>query len=247
MSAVVRGCVAAVLWGVLLPMVAEAGMPAPLPTTWTAENADAIPRGTSSGTPAAAAARWQAVSFFVAGLLLCAAGVKWLWNVARHDVPWLPPLRYGRAVSLVVLWGLAFVIVLTMISGARELMTPGAWRKQGWTYRLTNTVPPSPADDPRAGLERLRQALWHYAATHAGRFPAQDDSALDRRLWDIPGRSGLWFLSVPGRTADQAGRLLVYEPERDDGGGRLVLLTNGLIGTMPTADIEAALAEDGTP
>lgn len=38
--------------------------------------------------------------------------------------------------GLVVLWGLLFIVVLAMISGARELMTPGAWEKQGATYRL---------------------------------------------------------------------------------------------------------------
>ncbi len=37
---------------------------------------------------------------------------------------------------MVVLWGLLFTVVLAMISGARELMTPGAWEKQGATYRL---------------------------------------------------------------------------------------------------------------
>ncbi len=35
-----------------------------------------------------------------------------------------------------IIWGLLFVLVLTMISGARELMTPGAWEKEGFTYVL---------------------------------------------------------------------------------------------------------------
>ena len=35
-----------------------------------------------------------------------------------------------------VVWGSLFVLVLTMISGARELMTPGAWKKDGITYVL---------------------------------------------------------------------------------------------------------------
>ena len=30
-------------------------------------------------------------------------------------------------------------IVLTMISGARELMTPGAWERNGVTYRLSES------------------------------------------------------------------------------------------------------------
>ena len=52
----------------------------------------------------------------------------------------------GKALGVVFLWGLLFVLVLTMISGARELMTPGAWEKKGLTYRLT--------DDPSAAVER---------------------------------------------------------------------------------------------
>ena len=38
--------------------------------------------------------------------------------------------------AAVVLWGLLFMLVLTMISGARELLTPGAWEKKGATYQL---------------------------------------------------------------------------------------------------------------
>jgi hypothetical protein len=91
----------------------------------------------SAGTaPSPLAPYLQAFSFFVVGLFVCAWAVKGLWQVLRKDLAWLPPLSYGRSVSLVLLWGFLFVVVLTMISGARELMTPGAWRKQGWTYRL---------------------------------------------------------------------------------------------------------------
>jgi hypothetical protein len=57
---------------------------------------------------------------------------------------------FGRAVAGVFLWGLLFIIVLTMISGARELMTPGAWEKQGVTYRLTNQERPADAGDQGA-------------------------------------------------------------------------------------------------
>jgi hypothetical protein len=45
-------------------------------------------------------------------------------------------MTYARALAAVALWGFVFVIVLTMISGARELLTPGAWEKQGATYKL---------------------------------------------------------------------------------------------------------------
>src|SRR5262245_27441849 len=89
-----------------------------------------------------AAMRLEAISFFAAVFLLATKVVQWLWNGLRADFPRLPRLSYGRALGLVALWGLLFVVVLTMISGARELMTPGAWEKVGLTYKLA----PKPDD-----------------------------------------------------------------------------------------------------
>ena len=236
----------AVVW--LMPLEARAGMPAPLPTNWTMES---TPRWAPSGGPSdgAADARWQAVSFFMAVLLLSAWGVQWLWRMLRQDLAWLPALSYRRSLSFVVLWGLLFVIVLTMISGARELMTPGAWRKQGWTYQLASATASDPASSRQqrqAGLERLRTALWQYAAIHEGRFPTPAESTVDSQLWDVPGWPGLKFLMAPDRKAEEAGRLLVCEPALD-GDERLVLLTNGLIGTMRSEEIRQALNQGARP
>ena len=122
---------AAAIAAVAVPLYA--GMPAPLPTTYTADGTQPLANPPEA---LAADARWQALSFFLACLFVSTWGLKLLWNAARRDVVWLPEIRYGRALSLVVLWGVLFVIVLTMISGARELMTPGAWERQGATYRL---------------------------------------------------------------------------------------------------------------
>ena len=80
--------------------------------------------------------RLEAVSFFGAVLLAAAAVVRWAWNSLHAGFPRLPRLDYPRAVGLVVLWGLLFAVVLAMIAGARELMTPGAWEPAGATYRL---------------------------------------------------------------------------------------------------------------
>ena len=75
--------------------------------------------------------RLEAISFFLVCFLV-SSGLVWkIWNSARKDFPRLPHLSYWRATGLVALWGLLFLLVLTMISGARELMTPGAWHKQG--------------------------------------------------------------------------------------------------------------------
>lgn len=217
----------------------QAGMPTPLPTYWTADRSpDAIDTGRSTWS---AQLRWQAISFFGVGLLVSAAGFRWLWNRLARDFTRLPRLTYGRAASFVVLWGLLFVIVLTMISGARELMTPGAWRKQGWTYALAESGQPAAEESQRRReqLERLRLELWQYAALHEGRFPPESEFGANG-LAEIPGWPGAKFIYVPGRKAGNEGELLAFEPvlaQKE----RFVLLTNGMIGTMISAEIEKRL------
>lgn len=83
-----------------------------------------------------AKARLDTISFFIVLLLVLALVVKGLWNYLGRDFAKLPRMTYPKALTAVTLWGLLFLLVLTMISGARELMTPGAWEKQGATYRL---------------------------------------------------------------------------------------------------------------
>lgn len=83
-----------------------------------------------------ASLRFQTLSFFLVGFLLLSAAVMGLWNGLRRDFPRLPRLGYGRALALVALWGMLFVLILTMISGARELLTPGAWEPHGPIYKL---------------------------------------------------------------------------------------------------------------
>lgn len=240
-----QAIIAAAFLGLVLAALSSeslAGMPAVLPSGWTKESG---PDGNGS-TPSTLAPYLQGISFFVMGLLLSAWAVKGLWGVLRKDLAWLPPLGYWRALSLVVLWGLLFVVVLTMISGARELMTPGAWKKQGWTYKLEQPAPPESArqtnlEERRQALQKLRLALLQYATAHEGEFPPDDDPALEPELWNVPGWPGLKFFYVAGQSGASTGRLLVYEPELDTE-ERQVLLTSGLIGTMRTAEIRAGLA-----
>jgi hypothetical protein len=80
--------------------------------------------------------RIEAISFFLLVLLVSAKLIQWVWNGMRSTPSRVPRLSYPRSLGLVALWGLLFIVVLAMISGARELMTPGAWEKQGATYRL---------------------------------------------------------------------------------------------------------------
>jgi hypothetical protein len=192
--------------------------------------------------------RLQTISFFLAGLLLSAAAVRGLWNLLRRDFPALPRLSLWGALGAVLLWGLLFVLVLTMISGARELMTPGSWKKQGFTYRLNDeaTLPSDPPPDGprRKQLERLRTALWEYAATHSGRFPAgPEGSDVPDHLWEVPDTYGMRFLYEGGRSAGGPPAVLAYEPELR-AGSRLVLWTNGEIATAASAEIKTWLRKE---
>lgn len=223
----------------------KAGMPAVLPTNWTADSPRPSWAGSSSGANSGEA-QFQAISFFLACVFLSAWVVKGLWNSVRRDFSALPELGYRRALSLVVLWGLCFVIVLTMISGARELMTPGAWKKQGWTYALAEAKTADVPDLRRQGLERLRFSLWQYAALHEGKFPPETDLSVDQEFWQVPGCAGLRYLYVPDQSVDQAGRLLVFEPSLNDD-DRLVLLTNGLLGSMRSPEIERQISGPVAP
>lgn len=164
--------------------------------------------------------RFEAISFFLAGFLLSTWGVRALWNGLRKDFPRLPRLSFGRALALVGIWGLVFLLVLTMISGARELMTPGAWKKQGLTYKLADpaTAPaprpiPESDADRRLALDRLRGALWRYAEAHDGKFPAdRSDAGIAAELWRLPDPSGLRYVYVPGLAVDAGAYPLAYEP-----------------------------------
>jgi hypothetical protein len=195
--------------------------------------------------------RVENISFFLAGLLLSSAAIQFLWNRLRGDVPILPRLSYGKALGVVVLWGLLFVLVLTMISGARELMTPGAWEKQGRTYRLTGSTAASiesaaPSRDQlrdqarRQKLEELRVALWGYADAHQGQFPPDRTSpAIPAEKWAVPDPSGMRYLYEAGQAAGRGHTPLAYEPELF-GSRRFVLFTNGDIREMDSDAISQA-------
>lgn len=88
--------------------------------------------------------RLDAISFFLFALLASGWAIKLIWNSLAKDFPKLPRISYLRSLALIALWGLLFLLVLTMISGARELMTPGAWRKNGLTYELAEPAGPAP-------------------------------------------------------------------------------------------------------
>jgi hypothetical protein len=215
------------------------------------------PEGAWAGMPSIvlsdlARMRIQTISFFLLGFLASSWVVQRIWNSLRADFPRLPRLGYGKAVGVVTLWGLLFVLILTMISGARELMTPGAWRKVGLTYKLAAEKPVTTEGPPhemerRKALERLRIALWTYANSHDGRFPPADArDAIPEEAWRVPDPSGMHYLYVPGRRADVGSFTLAYEPGLF-GDQRLVLWTDGQIVLMSPERIRRVMAEERIP
>ena len=193
--------------------------------------------------------RLEAISFFLVCFLASSAAVWKIWNSARKDFPRLPYLTYRRATGLVALWGLLFLLVLTMISGARELMTPGAWHKQGLTYKLAEDAAAAQAAavqlerERRHAIDRLRTALWTYARHHDGKFPANNSPPeIPEETWAVPDPSGMRYLYTSGLVADRGTTPLAYEPGIF-GPDRFVLLSSGEIVRLSEEDLHTALAE----
>jgi len=179
--------------------------------------------------------RIEEVSFFLVGFLLMSALVQWLWNYLQMEIPSLPRLTYRRTVVLMLLWGLVMTVVLTLISGARELMTPAAWEPDGVTHKLKSRPSAQPTDlnlQRRAKLEALRTALWQFAATREGRFPAEDElTSIPVETWLVQAGGTMKFIYVEGLSAKSAETILAYEPEIYDE-GQLVLMTSGRVAML---------------
>jgi hypothetical protein len=175
-----------------------------------------------------ARARLDALSFFLFAFLVVSWAVKLLWNYLGKNFTILPKLDYRRALGLVVLSGLLFYVVLTMISGARELLTPGAWEKQGVGYRTREGgVATLTKEERRASMRALQDAIWSYAKQHDGNPPPGPlVEGIDPQLWRFRG-GGLYCL-MPDVRPGGGREILVYEPSAA-GPRRFVLLADGTI------------------
>jgi len=195
--------------------------------------------------------RIEALSFFLVILLVSGLIIQEIWNSLRKEFPQIHRISYSKALGVCFLWGLLFTLILTMISGERELMTPGAWEKKGITHRLV--------EDPSLGAERqisarfnaivrLGNALKHYAEAHNKSYPPKDSTQMiPDRLWQIPLTSGQRYIYVGGTYTEydwiEPARLLLYENEAV-GNDRLVLMTDGNAIWMPVSEIEKALKRE---
>ena len=191
-----------------------------------------------------AAMRLDTISFFLGLMLLVAWVFQLLWNYLQKDFSRLPRLAYSRALVLTFTMGLGMSLVLSMISGARELFTPGAWQKNGLTYKIAPV--PNQAEQllhvRKQKMVQLKDALWSFAEGHDQNLPI---NAFTSTL-----SSDLFRTAHPSRMhyeyrADEDGlrgraRPLAWEPdiyEKD----RLVLYTDGRIESLTKKKIEAMI------
>lgn len=197
-----------------------------------------------------AKARLDVISFFILVYLLCAVVFRWLWNLLSKDFAWMPLLSFKRSLALLVVVGLFLYFILTMISGARELMTPGAWAKDGVTYKLQ-----TPERDPKPWLdaarkrwmEALRDALKDYAVKHDSKLPAHAYvSDFNTTLWKGAHPDGHWLIYIPGLTFGPSNRVLVYEPATY-GATRWALLTDGSVVQMKGEELDERVRKEFKP
>lgn len=188
--------------------------------------------------------RVEDVSFFTVLLLVSGLGIRLVWNHLAKGLTFLPRLSYSRALCLTGLLSLFMLLVLSMISGARELLTPGVWRRQGSAYYVND-----PASElmRRQSLEALRTSLNAYARDHGGRFPQHDFvPEIPEKIWQSPDRQGTRYLYVGGGSTSEGDRLIACEPVHF-GEARLALMANGEIRMMKTAEIRQALGSGRVP
>lgn len=187
----------------------------------------------------AAAARLDVLSFFIVGYFLLGFAVKGLWNSLTNTFPKMPRIDYKRALALLLASGLFFYVVLTMISGARELLTPGAWEKQGYGYRLREKQPMDEKALRRKKIEMLKAAVWDYAASHEGKVPDNLFSG------QIPGSlwltlDGDYYCYIPQEPVGGGRNILIYEPS-SSGARRYVVLTDGTVEDRAEGDVKREL------
>ena len=186
--------------------------------------------------------RLEEISFFVFLIIACAFVLKLLWNYAFKGLNAVPRLKFLQALCMALLFGLVMLLILAMISGIREVLTPGAWRHQGTSYRLND---PAQEQARRRSLEYLRGALFEYARIHEGQFPEHDFvPEIPEKLWESPDEFGSRYIYSGGFKTNDVNALLAVEPP-NFGDQRFGLLASGNIKTFSNGEIEIRLEKRG--
>ena len=190
-----------------------------------------------------AEARLQSISFFCLVYFLLAWGVKGLWNYLAKAFPSMPRINYRRALALMLVSGLFLYVILTMISGARELMTPGAWEKRGIGYELSGDVELPSKEIRKASLEKLKNLLWTHAGENDGELPSGIfDKSFKRSQWSLPEVPG-YYAYLGGKEVGGGRDILVYETSVM-GQKRFVLFTDGSIEAWSEKKLKERLGDE---
>ena len=184
--------------------------------------------------------RLATLSLFLWIYVLTSFVIWKLWNYLRKDFVKLPQLTFKKALGLVLLWGLAFDLLLVMIAGTRELMTPEAWERAGVIHKIAPDAAQQLLDARRHKLDQLRIALWRFAEGHSGQFPPSQQAAeTPEEVWVSPDGK-LKYVYVGGAPGDKGMRPLAYEPD-SYGHQRMVLFANGAIELLPIDAVQSLL------
>lgn len=186
--------------------------------------------------------RLDDISFFGFLLLLSALAIRFLWNYLARDFPRMPRLSFMKALSLTGLLSLGMLLVLVMISGARELLTPGAWTRQSSHYRLNDI---GNDEERERSIGQLRSSLMQYANNHGSHFPPHDYvPEIPPKIWEAPDSSATRYLYIGGLTSSQSNALIACEPH-NFGDERLALFADGSIKKLKTAEIHRLMGGAG--
>lgn len=159
----------------------------------------------------------------------------------------MPRLSFGKALAVLVVVGLFLYFILTMISGARELMTPGAWSKKGVIYQLV-----TPDSQPKEWLsvarerwmQRTRKALQDYAASHGNRLPVHPYVPdFDAELWKGIDPQGGGIVYIQGRQLGPPRRIIAFESP-SHGSPRWVIFSDGGLEKMDNNAIDDQVSKE---
>lgn len=186
--------------------------------------------------------RLTTISFFLFIYILSVSSIFTIWNYVQKDFPQLPKLSFVKAMALVFLWGLAMQLILVMVAGTRELMTPKAWESAGIIYELTPDAFQKLIETRQYKLEILKKELWNFAKNNSGKFPTKRElkAISEDILLDSTGKNPYNY--VENLTLNSPFQPLAYEADTF-GNQRMVLFTNGNIEILEINLIEKLIGE----
>lgn len=165
-------------------------------------------------------------TFFVI-LVLVAIPVMYAWNAFFAEIDGeskhFKRIGYVKSLGITFLGVCLFTLILVMVAGSRELLSPGAWVPDGMLSKTVYSVEGEKiAKDfdidedemidqvRRKAMIRLRDALRRFAEEHDGRLPGTMDEPGFEELWQIPFAAGVSYEYYPEETGAELP--LVREP-----------------------------------